>query len=143
MRYRAVVLSLCAVLGGGVVAAPPAAASSASCVDQLIVDLLTAPIPDPTTIVVVDELNVHVDTTGVSAFSTHVRDAALAFANCATPNPNEILPCVLAVERAIVSSIVNQSSDEIYLRYVHSHAGGVSVYGETAVADASAIAACL
>jgi hypothetical protein len=108
-----------------------------------VTDLLSAPVPDPTAIVVVEGVNVHVNTTGVSAFSTHVRDAAVAFANCATPNPDEVLPCVLAVENAIVRSITHQQEDELYLRYVHSHPGGVSIYGETATADASAIASCL
>lgn len=143
MRYRAVVLSLCGVLGAGVVAAPPAAASPVDCVDQLVADLLAAPVPDPTTIVVVEGLNAHVDTTGVDAFSSHVRNAAVAFANCAVPDPTQVLPCILAIQSDIVRSIVNQQSDEIHLRYVHSHAGGVSVYGETAVADARALASCL
>ena len=143
MRYRAVVLSLCGVLAAGVVAAPPAAASPVDCVDQLVADLLAAPVPDPTGIVVVEGLNVHVNTTGVSAFSTHVRNAATTFANCATPDPNEILPCVMAVTDDIVRNLLWQQIGEVHLRYVHVHGGGVSVYGETAVADASAIAACV
>lgn len=143
MRYRAVVVSLCAVLAAGVVAAPPAAAAPVTCVDQLVADLLSAPVPDPTTIVVVEGLNAHVNTTGVTAFSTHVRNAAIAFANCATPNPDEILPCVFGITTTIVRSITTQTEDEVYLRYVHVHGGGVSLYGETAVDDAWAIAGCL
>lgn len=57
MRYRAVVLSLCGVLSAGVVAAPSAAAAApANCVDPLVAALLSAPVPDPTTIVVRDIL---------------------------------------------------------------------------------------
>ena len=143
MRYRAVVLSLCGVLTTGAAVAPPAAAAPANCVDPLVAALLSAPVPDPTTVVVVEGLNVHVDTTGVNAFSAHVRDAAVAFANCAVPDPSEVLPCILAVQSEIVTSIVNPQGDEFHLRYVESHEGGVSVYGETAVADARAIAGCL
>lgn len=144
MRYRAVVLSLCGVLGAGVVAAPPAAASPVDCVDQLVADLLAAPVPDPTTIVVRDGLNVHVDTTGVGAFSTHVRDAAIAFANCAVPNPDEILPCVLGVVETIREDLRGpHGDDETYLRYFHSDSDGFTINGEYAVSDASALAACI
>jgi hypothetical protein len=144
MRYRAVVLSICGVLAAGAAVAPPAAAADAGCADQLVADLLSAPVPDPTTIIVRDGLNVHVDTTGTSAFTTHVRDAALRFADCATPNPLQILPCVQGVVDMIVDDITRPiADDEIYLRYFHSDSDGFSVNGEYAVSDALAIAGCV
>ena len=143
MRFRAVVLSLCGVLVAGAAVAPPAAADVVSCTDQLVADLLAAPVPDPTTIIVRDGLNVHVDTTGTSAFVTHVREAALRFAECATPNPEEIVPCVLGVVNMIVDDVTGPTGDdEIYLRYFHSDSDGFSVNGEYAASDASAIAGC-
>lgn len=143
MRQRAIVLSLCGVLAAGVVAAPAASASPVDCVDQLVADLLSAPVPEPTSIVIVEGLNVRVDRTGVDAFSNHVRDAAVRFASCATPDPDEILPCVLALADDIVQSVVWQSDDELYLRYAHVYPEGFALYGENAVADALTLAGCL
>lgn len=144
MRFRTVVISLCAVLTAGVATAPMAAANPLTCTEQLIADLQGAPVPDPTAVVVVEGLNVHVNTTGIDAFSAHVRDAALAFASCATPNPNEIIPCIEGVQDAIVSDITGPTSDdETYLRYVHLHRDGASINGEYAVGDALAIASCV
>lgn len=143
MRYRAVVLSLCGVLTAGVTAAPPAAADVVSCVDQLVADLQAAPVPDPTTIVVINGLDIDVDTTQTTAFTTAVRNAALAFANCAVPDPNAVVACATAVTRAIITDIGHQADDEVYLRYVHLHPDGLSINGEYLAGDVLALAACV
>lgn len=84
------------------------------------------------------------DRTGIDAFSSSLTAAALRFADCVTPNPLEILPCIQGVQRAIVADITGPSGDdELYLRYVHIYPEGASVNGEYAVADALAIAACV
>lgn len=143
MRRAAIVLSLCGVLTAGVVTAPPASAGPADCVDQLVTDLSSAPIPDPKNVVVIEGLNIHVNDAEIEAFAAHVTTAATNFAACMVPDPAQVLACVNGVVDDIVQSVIWQSSDELYLRYVHLHEGGVSVYGENAVADAFAIAGCL
>lgn len=144
MHFRAVVLSLCGVMAAGLVTAAPAAANPVGCTEQLVADLQGAPVPDPSTIVTVEGLNVRIDRTGIDAFSSHLTAAALRFAECATPNPFEILPCIQAVERAIVDDITGpMGDDELYLRYVYVYPEGASLNGEYAVADALAIAGCL
>lgn len=143
MRRAAIVLSLCGVLAAGVVTAPPASAGPVDCVNQLVADLTSAPIPDPNNVVVIEGLNIHVNDTEIEAFAAHVTTAATNFAACVTPNPGQVLACVDGVVDDIIQSVIWQSDDELYLRYVHLHEEGVSVYGENAVADAFAIAGCV
>ena len=145
MRYRAAVLFLCVAMVGGVVAAAPAQADPVDCVLQLATDLQNAPPPDdPSELVTVSGLDIDVNTNWSSETIGAVTAAALRFAECATPNPEEIIPCITGVVSAIVMDIAGPHQvDEVYLRYVHLDSGGVlHINGNLAASDAGAIAAC-